>query len=132
MKRSRIKHRKTKRKLESQRHIDQFTERWQDGPCWLCGERTLIILHVHHIAHRRGDIYDDPRNLASVCWLCHARIHSGEQITMDGRKHQAWTTEDVERAKQRWDPDNYDPAYLDYLRNWERHYRETGRMEYQE
>jgi hypothetical protein len=51
---------------------------------------------------------------------------------MDGRKYPAWSTEDVERAKRRWDSDNYDPAYLEYLRNWERHYRETGRMEYEE
>jgi len=132
MKRSRIKRRKTKRSKEAQRHIDQFTERWQDGPCWLCDERTLIILHVHHIVHRRGDIYDDPRNLASVCWLCHARIHSGEQITMGGRKCPAWTDEDVERAKRRHDPDHYDPAYLDYLRYPEKYLREHGTMEYQE
>ena len=132
MKRSRIKAKPTNRGPEAQRHIDEFRDRWRDLPCWLCGGRGAIVPHVHHIVNRRGDIYDDPRNLSSVCWLCHARIHGGDQTTMDGRKHPAWTDEDVERAKRRHDPDNYDPAYLDYLRNWERHYRETGRMEYEE
>jgi hypothetical protein len=131
MKRSSIKHRKTKRGPEAQRHIDEFRERWEMERCWLC-ETRVYISHIHHIVTRKGDAWDDPRNLSKVCWLCHARIHGGEQTTVDGRKHPAWTTEDVERAKQRWDPDNWDPAYLDYLRNWEKNYRETGRMEYQE
>ena len=131
MKRSRIKAKPTKRTKVAQRHIDDFQDRWRDHPCWLCGN-PYYKLHVHHIVFRDGASWDDPRNLASVCWLCHARIHGGAQTTIDGRRHPAWTTEDVERAKRRHDPDHYDPAYLDYLRNWERHYRETGRMEYEE
>ena len=131
-----MKRRKTKRKPEAQRHLDEFRGRWKMSRCWLCETRNYA-LHVHHIVGRKGDTYDDPRNLASVCWLCHARIHGGEQtirslIAIGGRKLRQWTDEDVERAKRRWDPDNWDPAYLEYLRNWERHYRETGRMEYQE
>ena len=131
MKRSPIKRRKTKRKSEAQRHIDEFRERWKHHPCWHCETRTYP-LEVHHMEGRKGDAWDDPRDLASLCSLCHKRRHQGEQTTVDGRKHAAITREDVERAKRRWDPDNWDPAYLDYLRRWERHYRETGHMEYQE
>jgi hypothetical protein len=126
-----MKYRKTKRNPEAQRNLDDFRDRWKMHPCWTC-ETRFYTLHVHHMEERKGEPWDDPRNLASVCWLCHARIHGGEQTTIDGRKHPAITKEQVEQAKRRWDPDNWDPAYLDYLRNWERHYRETGRMEYQE
>jgi hypothetical protein len=83
------------------------------------------------MAKRKGDAWDDPRNLLAVCGMCHARIDA-DQHDINGRLLWQWTDEDVERAKRLWDPDNWDPAYLEYLRNWERHYRETGRMEYQE
>jgi hypothetical protein len=126
-----MKRRKTKRNPEAQRHLDEFRDRWKMSRCWLCETRNYV-LHVHHIVGRKGDAYDNPRNLSSVCWLCHARIHGGEQTTIHGRKHAAWTDEDVERAKRRHDPDNWDPAYLDYLRRPEAYERKYGTMEYQE
>jgi hypothetical protein len=130
MKRSSIKNRKTKRGPKAQRQFDEFKAAWTGRPCCLCERQWMR--DIHHIVKRKGDAWDDPRNLLAVCWTCHARIHDGDQTTMGGQKLRQWTDEDIERAKRRWDPDNYDPAYLDYLRNWERHYRETGRMEYQE
>jgi hypothetical protein len=122
--------RKTKRSKEAQQQYEAFKAEWMGRLCWLCEAEE--ITEIHHMARRRGDIYDDPRNLSALGWMCHRRYHDGEQRTVGGNVLRAWTDEDVERAKRRHDPDNYDPAYLDYLRNWERHYRETGRMEYQE
>ena len=131
MKRSHIKQRKTKRTPVAQQVIDDFRDEWSNKPCPLCGGYQRQY-EIHHIVKRRGKVYDDRRNLLPTCWLCHERIHTGDQRTMGGAILRAWTDEDVERAKRRHDPDHYDPAYLDYLRNWERHYRETGRTEYQE
>jgi len=131
VKRSRIKHRKTKRKLNAQQVIDDFRDEWNGKPCPLCGLRHEHY-EIHHVVKRRGKVYDDRRNLLPTCWLCHERYHTGDQRTMGGTILRAWTDEDVERAKRIYDPANWDPKYLDYLRNWERHYRETGRMEYQE
>jgi hypothetical protein len=127
-----MKHRKTKRSKEVQRVIDEFRAEYcaPGNRCWLCEAEQAT--EIHHIVRRRGDIYDDRRNLLAVSWLSHQRIHHGPQTISSGRVLPAWTDEDVERAKRRWDPDNWDPAYLDYLRNWERHYRETGNTEYQE
>jgi hypothetical protein len=130
MKRSRIKHRKTKRGPEAQRQFDEFKDQWLGKLCWLC--EFDIATEAHHIDGRCGDAWDDPRNLAAVCWLCHRRYHDGEQTTITGRKLRQWTDEDVERAKRRWDPPHYDPAYLDYLRYPERYEREHGTMIYQE
>jgi len=90
--------------------------------CWLCGENQAT--EPHHIVHRRGDEYDDARNLAAVCWFCHKRIHDGETVAMDGRRLPAWKLEDVLRAKRRHDPDNYDPEFLDRLAHPERTLRE--------
>ena len=129
MKRSRLKRKPTRRGPEAQRHIDEFKAAWMGRPCWLCEAAPAV--DPHHIAPRKGDAWDDPRDLAALCRMCHTRIDA-DQIDITVRRLRQWTTEDVERAKRRWDPDNWDPAYLEYLRNWERHYRETGRMEYQE
>jgi len=131
MKRSRIKHRKTTRTPEAQSHLDDFRDRWIDKLCWLCGE-SVYVNTIHHIVRRRGDVYDDPRNLSLVCWMCHQRIHHGDQRLVSGTILRAWTDEDVERAKRRHDPDNYDPAFLDYLRCPEKYEREHGTMIYQE
>ena len=124
-----MKHKPTKRKPKARKQFKEFKAKWLHSRCWLCERRAAV--DPHHIVNRKGDAWDDPRNLSALCRSCHDRIE-GEQIDITGRRLRQWTTEDVERAKRRWDPDNYDPAYLDYLRNWEKNYRETGRMEYQE
>jgi hypothetical protein len=128
VKRSRIKAKPTRRGPEAQRQFDEFKAEWTGRPCCLCERQWMR--DIHHIAKRKGDAWDDPRNLLAVCGMCHARIDA-DQHNINGRLLRQWTDEDVERAKRRWDPDNWDPAYLDYLRNWERHYRETGRTEYE-
>ena len=129
MKRSSIKHRKTKRKPKARKQFKEFKTLWLRSTCWLC-ERRLAV-DPHHIVNRKGDAWDDPRNLTALCRSCHDRIE-GDQIDITGRKLRQWTTEDVERAKRRHDPDNYDPAYLDYLRHPEKYLREHGTMIYQE
>ena len=131
MKRSNIKRKPTNRTKEAARVMKEFrAEHLTPGcRCWLCESKQAV--DPHHIAKRRGDMYDDPRNLLAVCGDCHKRIDADFR-TMGGRLLRQWTFEDVERAKRRHDPDNWDPRFLDYLRNWEKNYRETGRMEYQE
>jgi hypothetical protein len=132
MKRSRMKRKSTKRGKEAQRVIDEFRAQYcaPGKRCWLC--ETEQATEIHHIVRRRGDIYDDRRNLLAVSWLSHQRLHHGPQTIFSGRVLPAWTDKDVERAKRRWDPDNWDPAYLDYLRHPEKYLREHGTMIYQE
>ena len=129
MKRSRIKAKPTKRGPKASKQFADYKTEWTGRPCCLCERQRMR--DIHHMAKRKGDAWDDPRNLLAVCGMCHARIDADQHDT-NGRLLSQWTDEDAERAKRRHDPDHYDPAFLDYLRNWERHYRETGQMEYQE
>ena len=135
MKRSRIKAKPTKRSKEGQQHYEAFrAEHCAPGKrCWICWQRPAD--HAHHMVYRRGVIYDDPRVFLACCeQLCHKRLH-GITVVLNGVRYVGWLKdhafEIAMAAKLKYDPDNYDPAYLDYLRNWERHYRETGRMDYE-
>jgi hypothetical protein len=120
-----MKRRPTRRSPEAERTIRLFREQHlaPGQRCWLCETRQAN--HPHHIIYRRGDMYDDLRNLLAVCWLCHARIHDGPQTLVGGRVVlPEWTRENVERAKRRWDADNWDPQFLDSLAHPERTLRE--------
>jgi len=133
MKRSSIKPKPTRRSKQAQRHYKAFGDRWRGKACCIChAERGC---HRHHIVNREGDDWDDERNLLWVCKRCHDRLH-GISVVVARVRIPGWEKKDAfiyaSDAKQRWDAEYYDPAYLDYLRNWERHYRETGRTEYQE
>ena len=130
MKRSPMKRRKTKRSKEGQAAMKRFRDRWKGKPCWNC---TSTGQHRHHIVYRDGvAAADDERNLAWLCLACHEAHHQRGLANFFGRRLNDLPTETIIRLKREKDPDHYDPAYLDYLRRWERHYRETGQMEYQE
>ena len=128
MKRKSIKRKPTKRGKQAQQAIDTFrAEHCAPGKrCWLCEERQAA--DPHHVAHRRGEEHDDPRVLLAVCWLCHLRLHDGPQTLLSGEVLPAWTRDDELRAKQRHDPDNYDPEFLDSLASPERLLREFFRV----
>ena len=133
MKRSSIKHRKTKRSQQAQREYDAFRDRWHGHRCMTCTLRYGC--HRHHIVYRDGDDWDDQRNLLWVCDLCHQRLH-GTTVAWRGIRLPGWDKSIAFQiaceAKQKWDREYWDAGYIDYLNYWERHYRETGRMEYQE
>ena len=136
MKRSRIKHRKTKRSREGQQNYEEFRAEHcaPDKRCMICWARPAD--HAHHIVYRRGFVYDDPRVLLATCeQLCHPRLH-GYTVVLNGVRYVGWLKdhafEIAVAAKLKHDPDNYDPAYLDYLRYPERYERENGTMIYQE
>ena len=114
----------TKRSKEAKEVMADFrAEHLAPGKrCWLC-EREQAT-DPHHIEKRRGDQYDVPENLLAVCPTCHRRIHDGPQTLIGGNVLPMWTRDDVLRAKQRHDPDNYDPEVLFRLRFPERWMRE--------
>ena len=124
-----MKRKPTKRGKVARKQFAEFKRKWLGTRCPMCERRATI--DPHHIVKRKGDAWDDPRNLIALCRNCHDRVE-GDWIDVTGRRHRQWTDEDVERAKRRVDPDNWDARYLDYLRHFEKHLRETGSMEYQE
>ena len=107
-----MKRNKIRRSPEGQRALDEFRDRWIGQRCWMCPLR--LGAHVHHIVHRRGLEYDDRRNLAWLCPLCHARLHDGPQIVYRVELP-AWTDEDVLRAKKQIEPGYWDLAFLRLL-----------------
>ena len=128
MKRSGIKHKPTKRGKQAQQAIDAFrAEHCAPGKrCWLCGARQAD--HPHHIVYRRGDEYDVPENLLATCEkLCHPLLH-GTTVVLDGVRYEGWEKEEAYiiamSAKLNYDPDNYDPEFLDRLAHPERTLKE--------
>jgi len=110
----------------------QFKRRNKRRVCSTCHRMGT---DPHHIIYRDGKAWDDERNLLWVCRWCHNRLHGQTQV-IDGSRIAGWRKDVAERiameAKERIDPDHYDPAYLDYLRHPEKYLREHGTMIYQE
>jgi hypothetical protein len=110
----------------------QFKRRNKGRVCSTCHRMGT---DPHHIIYRDGKAWDDERNLLWVCRRCHNRLHGHTQV-IDGSRIVGWKKEVAERiameAKERMEPEHFDPRYLDYLRHFEKHLRETGSMEYQE
>lgn len=123
MKRSRIKRKPTNRSEEGKRAMDEFKAAHigNGKRCWLCEREPAT--ERHHIVPRRGKMYDDPRDLLAVCITCHRRAEGRPQTLVGGRVLPVWTYDDVLRAKQRHDQDNYDPEFLDRLAHPERELR---------
>ena len=104
----------TKRSPEGQRAYDEFRRRHcRSNACWMCGE-VFYQLQVHHIAKRRGLIYDDLRNFFAACLHCHARIE-GNTIVVDGKRLEPIMDEWVLARKKVIDPYNWDLAFLRLL-----------------
>ena len=120
--------RRTNRSKEAQQAIDDF-KREHIGfgkRCWICGVRQAS--HAHHMVYRRGDEYDDQKNLCATCDLvCHPRLH-GQTIVIRGVRFEGWEKQQAFAiacaAKREHDPDNYDPEFLDRLAHVEREIRE--------
>jgi hypothetical protein len=130
VKRSRIKHRKTKQSKQGQAAMKRFKERWKGKPCWNC---TSTGRHRHHIVYRDGiQAADDERNLAWLCLACHEAHHQRGLANFFGRRVNDLPTETIINLKRQKDPDYYDPKFLDYLRHPEKYLREHGTMIYQE
>ena len=103
----------TKRSPEGQAALDNFRDRWQGKPCWgCCG--IWIPFERHHIVGRDGILcYDDERNLAHLCEMCHDVYHDHGIKTWHGRTVKVFLTlENILRLKKLRDPDYWDLAFL--------------------
>ncbi len=69
----------------------------------------------HHIVPRRGQRFDDRRNIVRLCRLCHQRAHGG-LILVGGVRYEQITTEQIMRLKKLVDGSFYDEEFLDELR----------------
>ena len=104
-----MKRRPTRRTKAGKAALQEFRDRWYGQPCWLCPIR--LGQHIHHIVHRRGVAYDDRRNLAWLCPICHARLHDGPQV-LYRVELEAWTDADVLLAKKVIEPGWWDLGFL--------------------
>ena len=113
-----MKRRPTRRSKQGKQAISEFRSRWYR--CWFCGAKASA---PHHIVFRRGLVYDDQRNLASVCLDCHSRIHGITVVRHTGGRMLPITLETVLETKRTRDPEHWD---LDFLRELD------GRLNYGE
>lgn len=113
-----MKRRPTRRSKQGQQAISEFRNRWYR--CWFCGAKASA---PHHIVFRRGLIYDDQRNLASVCLDCHSRVHGITIVRHNGERLEPIPLVQVLGEKWGRDPEHWD---LEFLRELD------GRLNYGE
>jgi hypothetical protein len=110
MKRSRIKQKATKRSKAGQQALQEFHRRWIGKPCWAC---PSLGHHKHHIVYRDGIAErDDQRNLAWLCFACHAAHHERGLTNFYDRTVNELTTEDILRLKRVKDREFWDLEFL--------------------
>jgi hypothetical protein len=110
MKRGIIKRKSTKRSKEGAAAMRAFKEEHFGKPCWYCELNEAT--DAHHIAKRRGVIYDDPRNLFACCRWCHDRAEGATIVTRKGIKLPPIPLDVILRIKELCDP----PLDLPFLR----------------
>jgi hypothetical protein len=106
-----VKRRPTKRSQEGAAALRKFKEeQCANDNCQLCGS-FFEQLDPHHIVYRRGQVFDDERNLLAVCPKCHMRIHGATLVFRMGR-YDPIPLKRVLEAKRDKDPEYWDLAFL--------------------